>query len=157
MESYLVFYILAGVLLVIEAFTPGTFLFICFAFGVAVMGLCDQFTNFNFTYLMAVNLGASLMALLLLRPFLKLIIKSPAQLDPKNYGSYPEKLINREAMVFKAIVGHEMGLVKLYDFDETWLAKSASGKDIGQGSTVVIKGMEANHLLVDLAPSPGLN
>jgi membrane protein implicated in regulation of membrane protease activity len=149
MESYLVFYILAGVLLVVEAFTPGTFLFICFAFGVAITGFVDQFTNWNFTYLMGVNLGASLLALFLLRPFLRLIIKTPAQLDPQNYGSYPEKLLNREAMVFKPIGQHELGLVKLYDFDETWLAKSASGVEIGQGTTVIIKGMEANHLVVE--------
>lgn len=150
MESYLVFYILAGVLLVVEAFTPGTFIFICFAFGTLIAGVVDQFSSMNFTGLMSVNLGVSLVALFLIRPFLKLIIKSPAELDPKNYGNYPEKLVGREAMVFKTLGVHELGLVKLYDFDETWLAKSSDGKEIGQGSTVVIKGVEANHLLVAL-------
>ena len=38
MESYLVWYISAGLLLITEAFTPGLFLFICFALAAFITG-----------------------------------------------------------------------------------------------------------------------
>ncbi len=63
-------------------------------------------------------------------------------------GHYPNNLIGKEAMVFKAISHSEMGAVRPLDSDETWLAKSADGRDIGQGTTVMIQAIESNHLVV---------
>ena len=147
MASYLIFYIIAGLLLVIEAFTPGVFLFICFAVATAFTGLVDQFTKLDITYLLGIDLILSVLALFLVRPVLKTIIKIPHEGD-SNYGPYSEKLIGREAMVFKIIKKAEPGVVKLLDFDETWLAKSLDGSELPQGITVKIEKIEGNHLIV---------
>lgn len=148
MQTYLVFYIVAGLLLVTEAFTPGLFIFIAFALGTLIAGVVDQFTSLPFVALLAIDLAVSLLALFLVRPILKSIIKVPSELNPSEFGSYSEKLIGREAMVFKAITNAELGVVKLIDFDETWLAKSSSGDEIGQGTAVKIEKLEGNHLIV---------
>ncbi len=147
MESHLVFYLIAGLLLVTEAFTPGIFIFICFAIATAITGLVDQMTDLTLTPLLGINLGLSLACLFLVRPLLKMSVKIPQQsLDEGK--SYAEKLIGKEAMVFKEIGELEPGVVKLIDFDETWLAKSSDRSAIGQGSAVMIDKIEGNHLLV---------
>lgn len=147
METHLVFYLVAGLLLVTEAFTPGIFIFICFAFGVAIAGLVDQFTELTLTPLLGIALGVSVLLMFFIRPLLKIAVKIPNQSleEGKNYA---EKLIGKEAMVFKAISEFEPGVVKLVDFDETWLAKSCDKTAIGQGTAVVIEAIDGNHLLV---------
>lgn len=147
MQTYLLFYIIAGLLLFVEAFTPGTFLFICFAIATAFVGVLDHCFDLSLEILLGIGLVSSLILLFTVRPFLKLVLKMPSQKDPSHYGSYPERLIGKEAMVFKAISSHEPGLVKLYDFDETWLAKSQSA--IGQGATVKILSIDGNQLIVE--------
>ncbi len=147
MQSFLLFYIIAGSLLILEAFTPGLFIFICFAFATTLTGLVDQFTNFDFKVLLGIDLALSLFSLFTVRPLLKLIIKIPKP-APGEFGSHSDKLVGKEAMVFKSIAGREPGVVKLFDIDETWLAKSQDASDIGQGSTVKITGLEGNHLIV---------
>lgn len=147
MDSFLLWYIVAGSLLIFEAFTPGIFLFICFAVATVITGLVDQFTDFDFKVLLGLDLVLSLVALFTVRPLLKLLIKIPKQ-DQGEFGSYSEKLVGKEGMVFKAIGGHEPGAVKLFDIDETWLAKSHDGSVIGQGSTVKIVEVDGNHLIV---------
>lgn len=148
MPLHLIHYLLAGLLLLLEAFSPGTFLFICFALAAFVTGALEHIGHFGLTVDLALDLALSVIFLFTVRPFLKTVIKIPAQLDPHNYGNYSEKLIGREAMVFKPISKMEPGVVKLLDFDETWLAKSQDGLPIGQGATVVIKEIEGNHLVV---------
>ena len=147
METHLVFYLIAGLLLVTEAFTPGIFIFICFAIGVAIAGLVDQFTELTLTPLLGIALGASVLLLFLVRPFLKIAIKIPDQ-SKEEGKSYSEKLVGKEAMVFKSISEFEPGVVKLVDYDETWLAKSCDKTTIGQGTAVVIEAIDGNHLYV---------
>jgi membrane protein implicated in regulation of membrane protease activity len=147
METHLVFYLIAGLLLVTEAFTPGIFIFICFAFGAAIAGLADQFTELTLTPLLGIALGASVLLLFLVRPFLKIAIKIPDQ-SKEEGKSYSEKLVGKEAMVFKSISEFEPGVVKLVDYDETWLAKSCDKTTIGQGTAVVIEAIDGNHLYV---------
>jgi membrane protein implicated in regulation of membrane protease activity len=147
MEPHLVFYVIAGLLLITEAFTPGTFIFVCFALATAITGLVDQFSDLNLVTLLAINLILSLILLFFIRPILKTIVKVPHEGDP-NYASYAEKLIGREAMVFKEISKSEAGLVKLLDFDETWLARSLDSIEIGQGVTVKVARIDGNHLIV---------
>lgn len=147
MESHLLFYLIAGLLLVTEAFSPGLFIFICFAIATAITGLVDQFTELSLTPLLGINLGLSVAFLFLVRPFLKIAVKIPDQ--SKYEGrSYGEKLIGKDAMVFKSISEFEPGVVKLVDYDETWLAKSIDKTTIGQGTAVVIEDIEGNHLYV---------
>ncbi len=148
MALHLVFYIIAGSLLLIEAFTPGTFIFICFAIAALITGLLIQFIQLDFTWALTVDLILSVICLFLVRPFLKMVVKIPAETDPQQYGTYAQRLIGREAMVFKAITKAEPGVVKLLDFDETWLANSLDGSEIGQGTTVKIEKLEGNHLVV---------
>lgn len=147
METHLVFYLVAGLLLVTEAFTPGIFIFICFAIATAITGLVDQFTDLTFTPLLGLDLGLSVAFLFLVRPFLQMAVKIPDQSLAEG-KSYAEKLIGKEAMVFKAITAHEAGVVKLVDFDETWLAKASDKSEIGQGTAVIIDKLEGNHLYV---------
>ncbi len=147
METHLVFYIVAGLLLVTEAFTPGIFIFICFALATAIAGLIDQFTDLTLTPLLGITLGLSIAFLFLVRPFLQMVVKIPNQIQEES-KNYAEKLIGREAMVFKAIAEFEPGVVKLIDFDETWLAKTSDKKAIGEGSAVVVDKIDGNHLIV---------
>ena len=150
MPLHLVHYIIAGSLLLIEAFSPGTFLFVCFALATALTGAIEHYAHLGLQVDLALDLGLSVFFLFTVRPFLKAVVKVPAEQDPRNYGSYTEKLMGREGMVFKAITKVEAGLVKLLDFDETWLAKSEDGSEIGQGSAVIIKQIEGNHLVVSV-------
>lgn len=149
MQSYLIFYVIAGLLLLIEAFSPGLFIFICFAVATAITGVIDHLTNLKLEYLLGIELVLSVVCLFAVRPLLMTIIKIPKEPNPANLGTYIENLIGKEAMVFKVIYPHEMGVVKLYDYDETWLAKSANGTEIGQGSTVIIRAVQGNHLVVE--------
>jgi len=149
MEAYLIWYMVAGSLLVLEAFTPGMFLFICFALAAVLAGLSTQLAFMAKALItiqsqLGVFLAASLLFLFLLKPILKSIIKIPNS----SQGLYPQRLVGQEAMVFKLISHSEMGAVKLLDSDETWLAKSVDGTEIGQGSVVTIRAIEANHLIV---------
>jgi len=147
MHSYLWFYIIAGLLLVTEAFSPGMFIFVCFAIATAITGVVDQLSNFNFATLLGIDLALSLLVLFTVRPLLKLVVKIPKE-APGEYGSYAERLIGKEAMVFKAITSHEAGVVKLLDFDEQWLARSEDSSEIGQGTAVTIKSLQGNFLIV---------
>lgn len=148
MPLHLLHYVIAGLLLLVEAFSPGTFLFVCFALAAAITGLIEQIWHLGLTVAIALDLALSVLFLFTVRPFLKMVIKVPAELDPRNFGNYSEKLMGREAMVFKPITKMEPGVVKLLDFDETWLAKSADGSPIEQGVTVVIQEIDGNHLIV---------
>ncbi len=149
MEAYLIWYMFAGVLLVLEAFSPGIFIFVCFALGALLAGLSQQLAvmaaaSLSIQSQLGVFLGFSVVCLFFIKPILKTIIKMPDGAA----GHYPNNLIGKEAMVFKAISHSEMGAVRPLDSDETWLAKSADGRDIGQGTTVMIQAIESNHLVV---------
>lgn len=148
MPLHLLLYVIAGVLLLVEAFTPGTFIFVCFAVASFITGLVVQFSSIDITWLLALDLALSVLCLLTVRPLLKMVVKIPADHDPRNFGTYAEKLIGREAMVFKTITKAEPGVVKLLDFDETWLANSVDGSEIGQGTSVKIVRLDGNHLVV---------
>ncbi len=148
MPLHLLLYVIAGLLLLIEAFTPGTFIFVCFAVASFITGLVVNFIQIDITWVLALDLVLSVVCLLTVRPLLKMVVKIPAESDPHNYGSYAEKLIGREAMVFKTITKMEPGVVKLLDFDETWLANSVDGSEIGQGCSVKIEKLDGNHLIV---------
>lgn len=149
METHLVFYLIAGLLLVTEAFTPATFLFICFSLACLITGLVDQFADVSLTWLLGINLILSTLSLFVVRPFLKMLFSISS--DSQDLGkAYAEKLLGKEAMVFKDINTNEPGLVKLIDFDETWLAKSSEKTHIGAGSCVVIDAVEANYLFVSV-------
>ena len=150
MPLHLLHYMIAGFLLLVEAFSPGTFLFICFALATAITGAIEHIWHLGLKIDLAIDLALSVLFLFTVRPFLKSVVKIPAEMDPQNFGSYSEKLIGREAMVFKPVTKLEPGLVKLLDFDETWLAKPSDDSEIGQGATVLIEKIDGNHLVVSL-------
>jgi len=144
MDSYLIWYIVAGILLLFEAFSPGVFIFICFAAASLVAGIVDQFSDLGLTTLLIIALVLSTINLLLIKPVLKSIIKMP----DSEQTLYANQLLGREAMVFKAITAAEPGLVKLIDFDETWMAKSVDGSEIGQGTAVEIVELQGTTVIV---------
>lgn len=144
MESHLVWYIISGFLLLAEAFTPGMFIFICFAIATMICGVVDQVFAFDIKVLLAIDLVLSVLLLVFVKPILKTIIKMPKSAETL----YANKLVGHEAMVFKSITKTETGMVKLLDIDETWLAKSQDGSEIGQGSTVKVVQVDGTHLIV---------
>lgn len=145
MENYLFWYIAAGVLLLAEAFTPGSFIFICFAAATLITGLIDQLNAFDLRILFLIDFLLSMLFLVTLKPFLQTVIKMPEA----EAMLYSNQLVGREAMVFKEIIGSQVGGVKLIDFDETWLAKSSDKSSIEQGSRVKVVQIETNHLIVE--------
>lgn len=145
MESHLIWYIIAGFLLLAEAFTPGMFIFICFAIATLICGVLDQVFVLDIKVLLAIDLVLSLALLVFVKPILKTIIKMPKSSETL----YANKLVGHEAMVFKPISKNETGMVKLLDIDETWLAKSKDGSEIGQGTTVKVVEVDGTHLVVE--------
>ncbi len=144
MESYLIWYIVAGIMLLAEALTAGTFIFICFALSALLIGVIDQFSDLGIIYEVSAYFVITGIFLITIKPLLKSIIHIPKSEDT----TYSKKLIGQEAMVFKPISRAQMGTVQLFEAGETWLAKSSDGNDIGQGSTVKIVSVEASILTV---------
>ncbi len=148
MEAYLLWYMFGGLLLILEAFSPGLFIFICFALAACFTGLSQQLAFMASSPLsLAAQLGiflvAALLALFFIKPLLKLIIRMP----DASKSLYTQRLIATEAMVFKTIRPQEMGAVRLMDSDETWLAKAS--EEIPEATRVRIVAVEANHLVVE--------
>lgn len=140
------FYILAGLLFLCEAFSPGLFVFVSFALASVIAGLFFACVNSNLFFALLINLLFGILFLYTVRPLLKMFLKIPFE---KNFKK--NHLIGQEAMVFQTISKKQLGLVKVLDFDETWLAESINGEEIGQGSTVTIKSIKDNRLLVRLS------
>ena len=132
MDSTSIWYIVAGLLMLAEAFTPRLFIFICLAVSSLAIGIIDQLSGMNFYVLLLIFIAITTTLVFTLRPALKFIVKIP-----ENRNSNTD-VIGKEAMVFKAISETEPGTIKLFDFDAVLLAKSLKGEFIGQGTTVKI-------------------
>lgn len=145
MESYLMWFIVAGVLLLAEALSPGAFISACFALSALIVGTLDFVLILDLKISIAIFFVTSFVFLLTVKPLLRSLIKLPK--SEATY--YSNKLIGQEAMVFKAIAQNQPGTVKLYDADEAWIAKSKDGSEIGVGTTVKIVEVEGNHLIVE--------
>ena len=144
MDSSSIWYIIAGILMLAEAFTPRLFIFICLAVSSLCTALIDQFSNSNFTLLALIFIATTTLLIFTLRPALKFIIKVP-----KDKNADDEELIGKEAMVFKPISENELGTIKVYDFDAVLLAKSLKGEFIGQGTTVKIIQKDGDIAIVE--------
>lgn len=145
MATYLLWYIVSGLLLLIEAFTPGLFIFVCFAMATLITGIVDQISDLNLEQLLILNLVLSILFLIFIKPLLKLLVKIPKSEEML----YANKLVGQEGMVFRPITKTQIGAVKLFDVDEIWLAKSDDGSEIGQGTTVKVDRVDdGNHLII---------
>lgn len=144
MESYLIWYIVGGALLILEALSPGTFIFICFGLAGLLVALADQFSDLTMMQLLIGYFVLSFLLLIVVKPFLQ----SSFKMQSSKAKSYAEKLVGQEAMVFKSITKVEPGTVQLYDAGEIWHAKSEDGSEIGQGTTVQILAVDGNQLIV---------
>jgi membrane protein implicated in regulation of membrane protease activity len=143
MDSTSIWYIVAGLLMLAEAFTPRLFIFICLAVSSLVMGIIDQLSGMNFYVLILIFIAITTILVFTLRPALKFIVKIP-----ENRNSNTD-VIGKEAMVFKAITETELGTIKLFDFDAVLLAKSLKGEFIGQGTTVKIIQKDGDIAIVE--------
>jgi membrane protein implicated in regulation of membrane protease activity len=59
MPLHLLLYVIAGSLLLVEAFTPGTFIFVCFAVATFITGLVVNFVQIDLTWVLALDLVLS--------------------------------------------------------------------------------------------------
>jgi len=143
MDSTSIWYIVAGLLMLAEAFTPRLFIFICLAVSSLVIGIIDQLSTMNLYVLILIFIGTTAILVFTLRPALKFIIKIP---ENKNSDT---NLIGKEAMVFKPITETELGTIKVFDFDAVLLAKSLIGEFIGQGTTVKIIQQDGDVAIVE--------
>jgi membrane protein implicated in regulation of membrane protease activity len=143
MDSTSIWYIVAGLLMLAEAFTPRLFIFICLAVSSLVIGIIDQLSTMNFYVLILIFIATTAILVITLRPALKFIVKIP-----ENRNSSTD-VIGKEAMVFKAITETELGTIKLFDFDAVLLAKSLKGEFIGQGTTVKIIQQDGDIAIVE--------
>jgi membrane protein implicated in regulation of membrane protease activity len=143
MDSTSIWYIVAGLLMLAEAFTPRLFIFICLAVSSLVIGIIDQLSTMNFYVLILIFIATTAILVVTLRPALKFIVKIP-----ENRNSSTD-VIGKEAMVFKAITETELGTIKLFDFDAVLLAKSLKGEFIGQGTTVKIIQQDGDIAIVE--------
>jgi membrane protein implicated in regulation of membrane protease activity len=143
MDSTSIWYIVAGLLMLAEAFTPRLFIFICLAVSSLVIGIIDQLSTMNFYVLILIFIATTAILVITLRPALKFIVKIP-----ENRNSSTD-VIGKEAMVFKAITETELGTIKLFDFDAVLLAKSLKGEFIGQGTTVKIIQKDGDIAIVE--------
>ena len=143
MDSTSIWYIVAGLLMLAEAFTPRLFIFICLAVSSLVIGIIDQLSSMNFYVLALIFIAITGILVFTLRPVLKFIVKIP---ENKNSDT---NLIGKEAMVFKPITETEPGTIKLFDFDAVLLAKSLKGEFIGQGTTVKIIQKDGDIAIVE--------
>lgn len=143
MDSTSIWYIVAGLLMLAEAFTPRLFIFICLAVSSLVIGIIDQLSGMNFYVLLLIFIAITAILVFTLRPALKFIVKIP-----ENRNSNTD-VIGKEAMVFKAITETELGTIKLFDFDAVLLAKSLKGEFIGQGTTVKIIQKDGDIAIVE--------
>ena len=143
MDSTSIWYIVAGLLMLAEAFTPRLFIFICLAVSSLVIGIIDQLSTMNFYVLILIFIATTAILAFTLRPALKFIVKIPENKNSDN------NLIGKEAMVFKPITETELGTIKLFDFDAVLLAKSLKGEFIGQGTTVKIIQKEGDIAIVE--------
>jgi membrane protein implicated in regulation of membrane protease activity len=143
MDSTSIWYIVAGLLMLAEAFTPRLFIFICLAVSSLVIGIIDQLSTMNFYVLILIFIATTAILVVTLRPALKFIVKIP---ENKNSST---DVIGKEAMVFKAITETELGTIKLFDFDAVLLAKSLKGEFIGQGTTVKIIQKDGDIAIVE--------
>lgn len=142
MDSASIWYIIAGLLMLAEAFTPRLFIFICLAVSSLFTAIIDQLSGTNIYILLLCFAALAAILSFTLRPMLKFIVKTPEEAPD-------DKCIGREAMVFKPITENELGTIKIYDFDEVLLAKSLKGEFIGQGTTVKIIQKEGDIAIVE--------
>jgi len=142
MDSASIWYIIAGLLMLAEAFTPRLFIFVCLALSSLVTAVIDQLSGTNVYVLLLCFAALAAILSFTLRPVLKFIIKTPEEASDN-------KCVGKEAMVFKPITDTELGTIKIFDFDEVLLAKSLKGEFIGQGTTVKIIRKDGDIAIVE--------
>ena len=98
MDSTSIWYIVAGLLMLAEAFTPRLLIFICLAVSSLVIGIIDQLSGMNFYVLALIFIAITSILVFTLRPVLKFIVKIP---ENKNSDT---NLIGKEAFTMTRIM-----------------------------------------------------
>ena len=137
--SWIIWIIIAVILVVSEIVTTSLFFFSCLGFGALAAGAVSAF-GAGLWIQTAVFSAVSLISVMFIRPLLKKYMKKA---DGK--GSNIDEIIGKEAVVTEKISEDAPGFVKI--FGETWGAFSESG-DIDKGSAVEIIAVSGTRLKV---------
>lgn len=137
--SWIIWIIIAVILVVSEIVTTSLFFFSCLGFGALAAEAVSAF-GAELWIQTAVFSAVSLISVMFIRPLLKKYMKKA---DGK--GSNIDEIIGKEAVVTEKISEDAPGFVKI--FGETWGAFSESG-DIDKGSAVEIIAVSGTRLKV---------
>ena len=127
MDSTSIWYIVAGLLMLAEAFTPRLFIFICLAVSSLVIGIIDQLSTMNFYVLILIFIATTAILAFTLRPALKFIVKIPENKNSDN------NLIGKEAMVFPSLRSPQGLATKQVNMIQDPLTKKARKGEPGDG------------------------
>lgn len=150
MEVWLIWMLVALLLILVEIFTPG-FAFACFSIGCLFSCILSAFSHDALNWQIAIFIVTSLLSFIFVRPFALKILSKRAE-RKGNYQSNMESLIGREAIVIEKIPAEDVGRVKV-DGD-TWQAVIARGenddmrRDILEGEKVEIVSYDSIILTV---------
>ena len=146
-EAYLVWLLVGAVLLLIEALTPGTFIFFCFGVSGFVTAGLVYFLYLDTVMSLVTFFALSLILLVAIKPAMKKTVTLP---NPGEI-SYSKRVVGGEARVYKEIPRHGVGSVKLFDSGEVWNAKSVDGALIESKTNVRVADSQGTTLLVERA------
>ncbi|MCC6454252.1 MAG: NfeD family protein [Caldilineaceae bacterium] len=144
MENWLswAWFVLALLFTIAEIFTSGFFL-VCFGAGAAVAAVAG-FLGFSPLAQFAVFIGASGLALFLVRPFANRVS------NPNTHMVGIDRVLGREGIVLETIdPARGSGVVRVGH--EPWSADAADGMPIAAGVMVQVVGVEGTHLKVRVA------
>ncbi len=137
MDSWMIWLIVAVLLLIVEMMTPGAFFFACLGLGALLTALVSCFHAPQWSVWLSF-IGSSVLFVLLARPIAKRYMEGDSR--PSNV----DELVGREGVVIEAIEPHKSGQVKIRG--EIWRAES--GEPIPQDALIEVLKVDGNHLLV---------
>jgi len=142
-ENFVIWLVIAILLLFAELSTPGLFFFISFALGALCAAVLAYF-SFSLITQCVVGLLISIILFLIMRKYLK-----HKKLSEVFYGTPHtniDALINEKGIVLRSMAPHKTGSVKIGG--ETWRARSEGGNVLQKGTVVFVVRIEGNTVIV---------
>lgn len=135
-------WVIAGVLLLIELMLPGVFL-MWLGFAAAIIGVIDLFADLSWQVEVALFAVLSVLLVLFVRPRVKFIQGEPSNLNQRMYN-----YVGRSYVLHDAIVN---GQGKVRIDDTLWVV---TGTDRDKGEWVKVKSIDGMRLVVEPATRP---
>ena len=135
-------WVIAGVLLLIELMLPGVFL-MWLGFAAAIIGVIDLFADLSWQVEVALFAVLSVLLVLFVRPRVKFIQGEPSNLNQRMYN-----YVGRSYVLHDAIVN---GQGKVRIDDTLWVV---TGTDRDKGEWVKVKSIDGMRLVVEPATKP---